>query len=265
MVRQRPDRLRLGRRGRDPLVGEQPRQEVPEQGPAVGREPAQLRAAALVPHACLMASAEAVVTGGSSSSSSAPAGVNRSKWSRRSFEAWTNAWSGRDAAVRRDLDHELLVVRDVAEPGHLDLVVHARGSARRPRPAPPRPAGIARRVPLRRDVAAPGPDADLEREPAPGGHGREVQVGAHHLDARPREVGPGGRLRAPHLEPGGPRLGAAGQPHHQLLQIEEEVREVLLDAGHALGVRRSPRRPWPTRRPCPGWPRAAPGGASCRP
>ena len=84
-----------------------------------------------------------------------------------------------------------------------------------------------------RDVAAAALDGELHLELALGVQGGDVQVGVVHLDAgRRRDVGRGdlawALLAQVHRRP----ARRARRTDDQLLEVQDEVGDVLLDAGH---------------------------------
>src|SRR2546426_2105879 len=135
---------------------------------------------------------------------------------------------GAHGAVRPHLDHQLFVIGDLPEPGHLDVVRH---------PCDGRIGGVERQRAGRdgggrtidRLVAAADADAELHRHPGVGFDREEMDFGVHHLDVGLGDVRARHDLRSAHLDP--QHLGLTRRHlDRELLEIEQDIDGALLDA-----------------------------------
>src|SRR5215203_376981 len=135
-------------------------------------------------------------------------------------------------AVGGDVEDQLVVVSPLADARRLDVVCDApdRREHRVHRDDADRVRAAA--VALGGHVAAPAADRERDLQAALGREVRDLEVGVQDLEVR-RRLDVGSRDRP---------LAARGQPHldlrrlavqdaHELLEVEDDVRDVLADAG----------------------------------
>src|SRR5207244_5687877 len=139
---------------------------------------------------------------------------------------------GTDGAVGPDLDHELLVVGDLAQPLRIDRVGDPRDrrvggvewqGARR------HAAGLL----VEGFVATTDADAELHRDLGPRAQREEGRLGVDDLDVGLGDVRAGHRLRPAHLD--ADRAGLAGRHlDRELLAVQSHVGRALGAAGDRL-------------------------------
>src|SRR5581483_1267568 len=136
-----------------------------------------------------------------------------------------------DGAVGLDVERQAVVVGGLLDPGRLDGEGHPP-DGREDRVDGDHADGRRALGPVDREVAPALPDGDVERQAALAVDRGDVEIGVEDLDVGGRlDVGGGDVGRAALVEPEDDRLRRL-RAQHQVFQIEDDVGDVFLDAGH---------------------------------